>query len=79
MLRGRLSALEPRQQEVAGLIGESKSNWEIATGLVIAESTVERHVANIMAKLGVHARPQIAAWVTETWPRCSTDGVKAKA
>jgi DNA-binding NarL/FixJ family response regulator len=29
---------------------------------VIAEPTAERHVANILSKLGFHTRAQIAAW-----------------
>lgn len=65
MARGRSSALTPREQEVARLIAEGKSNREIAAALVIAEPTVERHVSNIMDKLGVHARAQIAVWVTK--------------
>jgi hypothetical protein len=36
----------------------------VLAALVIAEPTVEWHVANIMDKLGVHARAQIAVWVT---------------
>jgi non-specific serine/threonine protein kinase len=56
------TALTPREQEVAGLIADGKTNREIAEALVIAEPTAERHVANIFNKLGVHSRAQVAAW-----------------
>jgi non-specific serine/threonine protein kinase len=65
MARAQSSPLTPREKEVARLIAEGRSNREIARALVIAEPTVERHVANIMHKLGVHARAQIAVWVTK--------------
>jgi non-specific serine/threonine protein kinase len=58
----RSSPLTPREQEVAALIAEGKSNREIADVLVIAEPTAERHVANILNKLGVRSRAQVAAW-----------------
>jgi DNA-binding CsgD family transcriptional regulator len=60
--RGQASALTPREQEVAHLIAEGRSNREIAEALVIAEPTAERHVANIFNKLGVHSRAQVAVW-----------------
>ncbi len=55
--------LTERERQVAGLIAQGKSNREIAQELVISEKTTERHVANILAKLGFTARTQIAAWV----------------
>jgi predicted ATPase/DNA-binding CsgD family transcriptional regulator len=58
----RSSPLTSREQEVAALIAAGRSNREIAATLVIAEPTAERHVANILNKLGFHARAQVAAW-----------------
>ena len=55
--------LTPREREVARLIAAGSSNRLIADELVIAEATVERHVANIFAKLDVHSRAQVAAWI----------------
>jgi non-specific serine/threonine protein kinase len=49
--------------EVAALIAGGKSNREIAHRLVIALSTAERHVANILRKLDFRSRPEIATWV----------------
>ncbi len=54
--------LTARQREIATLIAQGKSNREIANTLVISEKTAERHVANILWKLGFNARSQIAAW-----------------
>lgn len=34
----------------------------IAAALTLSERTVEKHIANLMAKLGVASRAQIAAW-----------------
>ena len=35
---------------------------EIAEALVIAEGTAVRHVANILNKLALHSRAQVAVW-----------------
>jgi DNA-binding NarL/FixJ family response regulator len=51
-----------REREVAGLIGLGMTNCDIARELVIAPSTAERHVANILKKLGMRSRSEIAAW-----------------
>jgi predicted ATPase/DNA-binding CsgD family transcriptional regulator len=56
------SSLTPREEEIAALIADGRSNRAIAEELVISPATVARHVANMMAKLGFHSRAQIAAW-----------------
>ncbi len=56
------SPLSRREQEVTALIATGLSNRRIAEELFIARSTVERHVANILNKLGFQSRTQIAAW-----------------
>ena len=65
--RGRSAALEavhmtPREREVIALIAVGKSNKEIATELNIATDTVKSHVRNVMEKLALHTRLQIAAY-----------------
>lgn len=65
--RGRSEALEavhmtPREREVIALIAVGKSNKEIATELNIATDTVKSHVRNVMEKLALHTRLQIAAY-----------------
>jgi DNA-binding NarL/FixJ family response regulator len=51
-----------REREVVGLIGEGLSNKEIASRLNIATHTVKSHVRNVMEKLALHTRLQIAAF-----------------
>jgi class 3 adenylate cyclase/DNA-binding CsgD family transcriptional regulator len=61
----RAGPLSRREQEVAMLVSLGLSNRQIAEDLVIAEPTAERHVANILNKLGYHSRAQIAVWAVE--------------
>ena len=58
----RASLLAPREQAVAALIVEGKTNREIAAELSITESTAETHVQHILNKLGFNSRAQVAAW-----------------
>jgi two-component system response regulator DegU len=65
--RGQPEAMEAvrmtaREREVIGLISEGCSNKEIAGQLHIATHTVKSHVRNIMEKLTLHTRLQIAAY-----------------
>jgi DNA-binding CsgD family transcriptional regulator len=48
--------LTPREVEVLRLLGRGRSNDEIAADLFLSVRTVERHVANIYAKIGAHGR-----------------------
>lgn len=59
------SGLTERERDVAVLVAGGASNAEIAEQLVLSRRTVEAHVANIMSKLGLRARAQIAAWAVE--------------
>ena len=56
---GRLSR---REREVAVLITRGLTNRQIANALVIGERTVHTHVANVLAKLELTSRTQIATW-----------------
>jgi non-specific serine/threonine protein kinase len=56
------SVLTSRELGVCRLVAQGLTNRQIAEHLVIAESTAERHVGNILAKLDVTTRTQIAAW-----------------
>jgi DNA-binding NarL/FixJ family response regulator len=65
--RGKESALEavrmtPREREVIALIAAGMSNKEIAKRLNVATDTVKSHVRNVMDKLALHTRLQIAAY-----------------
>lgn len=54
--------LTSRELEVLRLIGEGKSNQEIADDLFIGIKTVKTHVSNILSKLGVEDRTQAAIY-----------------
>ena len=54
-----LNQLSNREQEVANLLLEGKSNKLIAASLHIAESTVEFHLTNIYAKYQVSSRTEL--------------------
>jgi DNA-binding CsgD family transcriptional regulator len=56
-----LTALSPREDEIARLIAEGASNLDIAQQLFLSRKTVERHVSNIFVKRGVKNRAQLAA------------------
>jgi two-component system nitrate/nitrite response regulator NarL len=52
--------LTPREREVFALIGQGKTNREIAKALFLAETTVKVHVRHILRKLGVRTRTEAA-------------------
>ncbi|MFD6271903.1 ATP-binding protein [Nocardia asteroides] len=52
--------LTPREREVRDLAASGLTNREIATRLVLSERTVETHIRNILAKLGVTNRTELA-------------------
>jgi predicted ATPase/DNA-binding CsgD family transcriptional regulator len=55
--------LGQRETDVARLVADGLSNKQIGARLFISERTVESHVRNILNKLGVNSRAQIAGWV----------------
>ncbi|MEO0828471.1 MAG: response regulator transcription factor [Cyanobacteria bacterium J06642_9] len=58
-----LAKVTPREQEVLQLIAEGASNREIAQILHITEKTVKNHVSNILNRLELRDRTQLAIWV----------------
>jgi len=62
---GGAGSLTSREEEIVGLLAQGLSNKAIAKTLVIAQRTAETHVANVLAKLGLTSRSQVAAWVAE--------------
>lgn len=49
-----LDALTGREREVLALLAEGLDNAQVADRLVLAERTVESHIANIFTKLDLH-------------------------
>jgi DNA-binding NarL/FixJ family response regulator len=57
--------MTPREREVVDLIAEGMSNKAIARELQISIHTVKSHLRNIMEKLTLHSRLQLAIYVQE--------------
>ncbi|GGO91967.1 response regulator [Wenjunlia tyrosinilytica] len=58
--RARLGLLGEREREVAAAVGKGRTNAEIAAELFISVPTVKAHVSNILTKLDLNNRVQIA-------------------
>ena len=61
-------ALTARERETVALVATGLANRDVAARLVISERTVESHVRNALAKLGLHNRTQLAAWAADARP-----------
>ena len=60
--------LTARECDVAAMIASGRTNREIAEALVLGERTVETHVSNILGKLEVASRREVARWAAEHLP-----------
>ncbi|MGW7516956.1 response regulator transcription factor [Streptomyces sp. NPDC054796] len=58
--RPRMAELTAREREVAVAVAQGRSNSEIATGLLMSQSTVKVHLSRIMTKLDAANRTQVA-------------------
>ncbi|MGW0949222.1 ATP-binding protein [Streptomyces sp. NPDC002623] len=58
--------LSPREREVAALVAKGLTNRQIASTLKVSRRTADRHVQNILGKLGFGSRAQIASWWSTT-------------
>jgi DNA-binding NarL/FixJ family response regulator len=56
-------ALTDREQEIAELVAAGRTNREVAEQLVLSPKTIEAHLRNIYAKLGVRSRVELARTV----------------
>ena len=60
-----LDQLSEQERKILALIGEGLTNREIAARLFLAEKTVKNYVSNVLAKLGLQRRTQVAVLATE--------------
>ena len=54
--------LTSREQDVFQLLAQGASNRQIAETLTITENTVKTHVRNVLEKLELHSRSEVAAY-----------------
>jgi DNA-binding CsgD family transcriptional regulator len=59
--RGAGGPLTARELEIARLVAAGESNPDIASALFLSRKTVERHVSNILNKMGARNRTELAA------------------
>ncbi|GAA1268629.1 two component system response regulator [Sphaerisporangium rubeum] len=63
--RRRLSALSPREAEVASLVADGLSNADVGARLHMSETTIKTYVSRILAKLDCANRVQAALLVRD--------------
>jgi DNA-binding NarL/FixJ family response regulator len=59
-------ALTPRERDVARLLADGLTNSQLAERLYISPRTAAVHVSNILAKLGMTSRTEIATWAVRS-------------
>jgi DNA-binding CsgD family transcriptional regulator len=59
-------ALTPSELRVAELAAAGRTNRQIAQALFVTQRTVENHLTSTYAKLGISARPELAAAITDS-------------
>jgi NarL family two-component system response regulator LiaR len=57
-----LAELTTREQEVIRLVALGRNNREIAQELFISEKTVKTHISNLLGKLNMEHRTQLAIY-----------------
>jgi DNA-binding NarL/FixJ family response regulator len=61
-----LGDLTPREREVLALVGQGRSNGDIAEALTVSPLTVKTHVSHLLSKLGARDRAQLVVAAYET-------------
>jgi DNA-binding NarL/FixJ family response regulator len=58
----QLRQLTPQERRIFDLIGEGRSNRQIADEMFLAEKTVKNYVSNLLMKMGMSRRTEVAAY-----------------
>jgi two-component system response regulator DevR len=58
----QLGQLTPQERRIFDLIGEGRSNRQIADEMFLAEKTVKNYVSNLLMKMGMARRTEVAAY-----------------
>ena len=58
----RLGSLSPQERRLLELIGEGLTNRQIGEKMYLAEKTVKNYVSNLLAKMGMHRRTEVAVF-----------------
>jgi DNA-binding CsgD family transcriptional regulator/tetratricopeptide (TPR) repeat protein len=64
--RGRLAELTPQQLRIARCVAEGATNREVAHRLSVSPRTVDHHLRNVFAQLGIRSRVELARLVDRT-------------
>lgn len=62
---GGPTALTPREREVLQHVARGRTYRQVGTDLYISEKTVETHVRNILGKLHLHRREELARYAAD--------------
>lgn len=61
------SSLTPREKEILGLVSKGLTNKQVAKQLSIAENTVKNHIKNLLQKLNLENRVQLASFALKNF------------
>ncbi|MBA1334971.1 MAG: Two-component transcriptional response regulator, LuxR family [Firmicutes bacterium] len=61
----RIGSLTERERDIVQLVGQGKNNREIADELFITEGTAKNHISNILVKLELRDRTQLAIFAVK--------------
>jgi two-component system, NarL family, response regulator DevR len=69
-----LSTLTEQERRILDLIAEGLTNRQIGERMYLAEKTVKNYVSNVLAKLGMRRRAEVAAYAARLEERRSREG-----